>query len=51
MNNVAQLVECVFSVEKITEHIDQAFKEENLGFDPGERRGLGAVHLLFHPFG
>ena len=58
MNSVAQVVECVFSVEKTIEHsqwfLDNGIKEEDMGFSVGEGRGVGAVDVprgtLFHDY-
>jgi coenzyme F420-reducing hydrogenase alpha subunit len=58
MNSVAQVVECVFSVEKTIEHaqwfLDNGIKEEDKGFAVREGRGVGAVDVprgtLFHDY-
>ena len=58
MNSVAQVVECVFSVEKTIEHaqwfLDNGVKEEDKGFVVREGRGVGAVDVprgtLFHDY-
>lgn len=58
MNSVAQVVECVFSVEKTIEHsqwlLDNGIKEEDRGFTVREGRGVGAVDVprgtLFHDY-
>ena len=58
MNSVAQVVECVFSVEKTIEHsqwfLDHGIKEEDKEFVVREGRGVGAVDVprgtLFHDY-
>ena len=58
MNSVAQVVECVFSVEKTIEHsqwfLDHGTKQEDKGFVVREGRGVGAVDVprgtLFHDY-
>jgi coenzyme F420-reducing hydrogenase alpha subunit len=58
MNSVAQVVECVLSVEKTIAHsqwfLDNGIKEEDTGFSVREGRGVGAVDVprgtLFHDY-
>ncbi len=58
MNTVAQVVECVFSVEKTIEHtqwfLDNGLRVEDRGFSVREGRGVGAVDVprgtLFHDY-
>ena len=58
MNNVAQVVEAVFSVKKIMEHldhlIDKGIKPETVKVTPKEGTGAGAVDvprgILFHEY-
>ena len=58
MNSVAQVVECVFSVQKTILHLewflDKGLKEEDKGFAVREGRGVGAVDVprgtLFHDY-
>ena len=58
MNSVAQVVECVFSVEMIISHIDRlldkGLREEKTDFDVCEGRGVGSVEvprgILFHDY-
>jgi coenzyme F420-reducing hydrogenase alpha subunit len=57
-NTVAQVVECVYSVEKTIEHInwllDKGLKNEDTSFKVREGRGVGAVDvprgILFHDY-
>jgi sulfhydrogenase subunit alpha len=57
-NTVAQVVECVYSVEKTVEHInwllEKGLKIEPVSFKPREGRGVGAVDvprgILFHDY-
>ncbi|HMD67531.1 MAG TPA: Ni/Fe hydrogenase subunit alpha [Chitinivibrionales bacterium] len=57
-NTVVQVVECVYSVEKIIEHLawllDKGIKNEPVSFKPREGRGVGAVDvprgILFHDY-
>jgi len=58
MNNAAQIVECVFSVQRTIDHIewllDNGLKEEDRSFEIKEGRGVGAVDVprgvLFHDY-
>lgn len=58
MNNVAQVVECVFSVERCIDHVnwllDKGLTIEDNHFQPKEGRGVGAVDvprgILFHDY-
>jgi len=58
MNNMAQVAECVYSVEKIAEHIewliDKEFTEEDTRFTIHEGHGVGAIDVprgtLFHDY-
>ncbi|HUI94093.1 MAG TPA: Ni/Fe hydrogenase subunit alpha [Chitinivibrionales bacterium] len=57
-NTVAQVVECVYSVEKTIEHLDwlldKGVKKEEAAFARREGRGVGAVDvprgILFHDY-
>jgi sulfhydrogenase subunit alpha len=57
-NTVAQVVECVYSVEKTIEHLqwllDKGVTNESVSFKPREGRGIGAVEvprgILFHDY-
>lgn len=58
MNNIAQVVECLFAVERSIAHIDwllgQNLKLESPGITPKEGKGVGAVEvprgILFHHY-
>lgn len=58
MNNIAQVVESVFSVQRTIDHIDwlldKGLKKEDYSFEPKEGRGVGAVDvprgILFHDY-
>lgn len=58
MNNVAQVVESVFSVQRTIDHIDwlldKGLQKEDYSFEPVEGRGVGAVDvprgILFHDY-
>ncbi len=58
MNTLAQVVECVFSVEKTIEHtqwfLDNGIEQEDRRFSVREGRGVGAVDVprgtLFHDY-
>ena len=57
-NTVAQVVECVYSVERTIEHLnwllDKGIKNEPVSVRPREGRGVGAVEvprgILFHDY-
>jgi len=57
-NTIAQLVECVYSVERVIEHLDwllnNKIKEEDISFKPKEGRGIGVIEaprgILFHDY-
>jgi coenzyme F420-reducing hydrogenase alpha subunit len=58
MNNIAQVVECVFAVERVIDHIDWLL-DHNLQLEPHEikvkaGKGVGAVEvprgILFHEY-
>jgi len=58
MNNIAQVAESVFSVQRTIDHIDwlldKGLKKEDYSFEPKEGRGMGAVDvprgILFHDY-
>jgi coenzyme F420-reducing hydrogenase alpha subunit len=58
MNNVAQVIECVFAVERSIAHIDwmleHGLKKEDSSFKVKEGQGVGAVEvprgILFHDY-
>jgi sulfhydrogenase subunit alpha len=58
MNNAAQVMECLFSAQKIIEHLDwlldKELSDEDGRFEVGEGRGVGAVEvprgILFHDY-
>ena len=58
MNTIAQVVECVFAVERSIDHIDwllgQNLKLESPGIEPKGGKGVGAVEVprgvLFHDY-